>query len=158
MSAVEDWQAIARNDLPELQAFECADPVTSVYSRSRRQRVHPAPWELEVQSYLRSLKVRAEGLVLVGRDPNGIVAVAHLIPAPKLGGTLIAAVGRANRVRGQHVGDEALDECVSRVETEFVVARIDPRNAPSQRLFARNGFEKILLDGHYELWGRDLTH
>lgn len=161
---VEGWQRLCKQDLRELKEWVCTDPAHSVYSRNRGSRIHPRPWELEVQSYFRDIKVRCEGLVWVGRDGDGIAAMAHLTAAPELGGTLIAAVGRAQRLAHCHVGDALLDECLrlmsdegTGVTSDFALARIHHENKPSKAAFERHGFAYMGPDGQdLEMWGLEL--
>ncbi|WP_170116359.1 GNAT family N-acetyltransferase [Rathayibacter caricis] len=131
--------------LPALQRFICARPERAEF-RGGRRSYHPTPWALDVQSHLRSLRLPlppSESL-LVDLDEQGeVIAACHSGYDSDGDVLLVFAIG----VRPDHQGAGLAMNLLSQVIGSVgpgrpdLVARIDVRNARSQRLFAGAGFE-----------------
>ncbi|NKY08962.1 GNAT family N-acetyltransferase [Cellulomonas hominis] len=159
------WRSAGRQHRQALSQFICADPEKQSYD-PHRGRHHPKPWEYEVQSHLRGLKVPVpDGSALaLGTDAQGIVGAVHYGFVGEDEQFLIWAVATACRARGRGHGRQAVDYAIEscRLTKEQydldcgVFTRIDPRNEPSRRLFQSRGFEYLDVYRDLELWVRDL--
>lgn len=159
-----DWVSAEREHIAALQRFVCAVPARSSYS-TERGRFHPCPWELEVQAGIRNLAppLPPSEALLLGFEPSGELAVVSRMSFD-LDGQQLLILGLAVRVdcRGRGYGRAALKmslEILATTKAEYeldcaVWARIDRRNAPSQALFAAEGFENLgAADaGDLEVW------
>ncbi|MBE8527707.1 GNAT family N-acetyltransferase [Amycolatopsis sp. H6(2020)] len=162
--AAEQLRQLDRADFPQLQQWVCTSPAKARYQGGRRPW-HPRPWELEVQSYLRTLKPKTPGVLWGAFHGPELRAVAHLDFSEDFGATIIRALARAEAYRGQHLGEVMLEQCirfaagaVQRATADVLVAKIDHRNEPSRRLFDSKGFTREGSDPHsgLELWLRNV--
>lgn len=117
----------------------------------RRTRTHPAPWELDVQSWIRSTTLSSDEAMLVGSDSHGLAAVVAWAEIDGPSSILLQALAVAVRHRG--AGGEVAREAVSVAFGEIreraerfgsssivVETRIDRRNRSSRRLAGAVGF------------------
>lgn len=126
-----------------LQSFVCATPSRPQY-RGGRGTFHPCPWELEVQSHLRSLRVPlpdSEALI-VGIDDGAVAAACHFGYDSDGENVIVFAIGVAPTHQRRGLGTRLIEYVLRSVESDDldVLARIDERNAPSIRLFSAAGF------------------
>jgi hypothetical protein len=164
-----DWCSGAREHKGALERFICADPEREKYVHGVG-KVHPRPWQIEVQSYLRGLKLpvaSGSGLYL-GMDADGVVAAVEygFASDSTLGADLylVAAIATACRARGQGHGGAALDlavgSCVATNEEldlrHDLLARIHAENAESRGLFSSRGFAMVDVVDDLELWVLEL--
>jgi hypothetical protein len=142
-----DWRQSARGDRPLLEQFYCTE--LPHYDRSLRRRVHPRPWELDVQVGIHRQNPAAPGLYL-GTDNEGVGAV-YLIADFGADGLKLVAVAVALRYRYQDgaVARETIREALATLadwgdargqSIVHVFGYIDHRNLPSQRMCAALGF------------------
>jgi hypothetical protein len=146
------WREVERQDRLLLQGFTCT--VAAAYDPSRGQKVHPRPWELEVQSYIRNYRPPAGPgeTFLLGLDNEGIGAVscaAIFDKQPEVIKLLAVAVSTRYRGQGGAVADEALLEglnaaadlgVASGLSVVSVFGLIHSRNLASQGMCQRHGF------------------
>lgn len=152
MTTPLQWRPYQKSDRTELQRFICTDPPSKTWDG--RKKVHPRPWELDVQSFVRIHKPRVESgdSMLLGLDEHGIAAIcAWSGYANRPGRVLLQAIAVAMRHRrcGGACAKEALATCMGMIDQGARVAgasdlaieaRIHRSNAPSKALFARAGF------------------
>lgn len=159
------WLSASRDHKGALQEFVCATPSKWVYD-GMRNRTHPAPHEILVQSHLRGLKVPRpadEGLLL-GFDQDGLAAASHFGLDEEGRHFVVRAIASATRVRATGMAAKALDITLNsmRVSRDVMqidavgLAEIDPLNEPSRQLFRSRGFEYLRQDEGYEVWVHDL--
>lgn len=157
------WRTPADNpfDRALMQAFTCTTP------RPPMGAPHPRLWEWEVQSTVRNrlLKDTAryehlDQVVRLAEDDDGIAAVfAHarmkdwppelgLPPGVPVRTLLILAIATRYRGAGGQLADRVMEEALYDIldrepdaRRVVVLARIDHRNATSERLARRQGFE-----------------
>lgn len=139
-----------------MQSFTCTTPVPRSVG-AQRPLAHPKPWELGVQAALRNLKPPAQEdeVLLFGLDGNKLAAVVWVWlndkSAPRVVKILAVAVACSHRGQGGALADEALEVAIleagdrsfsSGVHEVIVVAWVEGRNDPSQRMCQRTGFAK----------------
>lgn len=177
---LKPWRPAAdtAEDRAALQGFTCTS------DRPPMGAPHPKPWELSVQSDIRQrlLKNTASNRHLDQRfqlamDEKMIAAVhahARMTEAPDeltlptgvcVRGLLYVAVAREYRSTGlaDRVMAEALYDiidCEPDAPSIAVLAKIDYRNGPSERMCRRHGFDLIRQgtpQNPYGLWGRAIA-
>ncbi|GGB19532.1 hypothetical protein GCM10011492_06720 [Flexivirga endophytica] len=161
------WAKATAQDKPELTSFVCTAPAKAAYNHHRKMKHHPTPWELEVQSSVKRMKVAKPDTeaLLIGRDGRGIAAVSNFSLAADRRGFCVCAIAVAKRVQRRGIGKEALLVSLDWMRTMAggrstemaVMARIDPRNDASRKCFAHCGFEYHRMDGAFEVWVRELV-
>ncbi|WP_172592159.1 GNAT family N-acetyltransferase [Subtercola boreus] len=130
---------------------------------SHRGRYHPAPWEIEVQSGLRALRLPVPDTeaVVFSLDAAGeIVSAVHFSFDSEGQQIIILAIATRSEARGLGLGRQTLEaalQIVDRTKVEYgldfgVWARIRPQNHPSKRLFSAAGFECIEDLNDPETW------
>lgn len=152
MSSLLDWRYISKQDRAERQRFTCAEPPKYRYGGGRL-RHHPRPWEMDVQSFLRSHVPGPSQVMLAGRDGYGLAALSAWDESPA-GAVLLQAVAVTSRLR--HQGGawavEMMEETLGRIEARalarggespLVIARIDRRNTPSAALCSEMGWVRL---------------
>lgn len=152
---------LAASDRQELEHWICTDPPQRTFDRKRRRRAHPRPWELEVQSYFRQ---RPKGGDLLGwRSGEALVGLAHTVAAAEAESYFIAALARAQCVKGLGVGDAILDSLLEELRDRpgsramsGVYAKVHPRNTSSLALFDRHGFVTVNDPSLYHVVMREL--
>lgn len=161
-----EWQTGRDWHRHAVQQFVCASPDRWQWSKERG-KYHPHPWEIAVQSQIRELKPRlaaGEKLVL-GMDADRRVAAVSYFGYDNTGEQFfIWAIARSVDHAGRGLGAAALEWTMKALYATKaaekkdcgVFARIDPRNEPSKRLFARFGFYKFGVDGDLEYWVHEL--
>jgi hypothetical protein len=146
------WRTATRGDRAALQEFTCTTKA-SRSSGSSRPLPHPKPWELQVQSFIRTLHPPAgpDQEFLLGEDPSGVGAVRVLADQGTPEIVKIQAIAVSVRYRGQGgaYADEALaaglDHAGRRARAAglgqvIAVGWVHQRNKPSQLLCRRAGF------------------
>jgi RimJ/RimL family protein N-acetyltransferase len=146
------WRAAVRGDRGALQEFTCTTKAARPPG-SYRSRPHPKPWELQVQSFIRTLHppAGADQVYLLGEDSSGIGAVCVLADQGTPEIVKIQAVAVSVRQRGQggaHANEAlaaGLDLAGDRARAAgfgqvIAVGWVHPRNQPSQLLCRRAGF------------------
>jgi hypothetical protein len=159
------WRSATEQHRTALSQFVCTDPPKQSYDR-HRGRHHPRPYELEVQSHLRGLKVPvAPGdALLLGFDEDGIAAAAHFGFDDTQTQFMIWAVACAHRCRGRRHGREAVEvalQALAATKRHYdldcgVFTHVDPRNGASRAMVASAGFEYLDVYDGYEGWVRDI--
>ncbi|MBF0689867.1 MAG: hypothetical protein IR158_19095 [Cellulomonas sp.] len=159
------WSSARAEHKVALTQFICTDPAKKQYEKHRGKH-HPKPWELEVQSHLRGLRVpvSADEALLLGFDGEGLAATAHFGLDDTNQQFMIWAVACAQRTRGQHLGREALTvalDLMSRTKARYeldcgVFTHVDPRNVASRKMCVDAGFEFLGTYEGYESYVRDL--
>jgi hypothetical protein len=159
------WVSAAHAHREQLTQFICTDPARRQYEK-HRGKFHPRPYELEVQSHLRGLKVPVgdDEALLLGYDEHGLAAAAHFGFDDTLSQLIIWALARAQRTAGQHYGREALamvlyimENTKKRYDLDCgVFAYVDPRNDASRAAMRDAGFEFLATYDGYEGWVRDI--
>jgi hypothetical protein len=160
-----DWQPAHAGHRYLLQHFVCTTPVKADWDRQRRAYVHPYPWELEVQSYLRDLKppVRAKTALLLGTSHGRLIAVSHYGWDVLEEQFIIWAVARSVHASGAGVGSALIERALYHLrQTKAaedvdcgVFTRIDRRNGASKAAFASAGFDclgPVPDDDYLEMW------
>jgi len=148
------WRDAIRPDRPLLQAFCCTKPAPR--DKRGRPRPHLRPWERQVEAWIRQLTPPAghRRVLRVAGDFGTILGVSALRidkvlePVPIVQLQVIAIHvhmrGTGGSFADQMMADSlqsALRLAVQASKTGAVVlAAVDPRNAPSQRLLRRSGF------------------
>jgi hypothetical protein len=146
------WRSAVRSDRTALQEFTCTTKAPRPPG-GYRSLPHPRPWELQVQSFIRTLHPPAgpDQAYLLGEDSSGIGAVCVLADQGTSEIVKIQAIAVSVRHRGQggaHA-DAALaaglDLAGVRARVAgfgqvIVVGWVHPRNQPSQLLCRRAGF------------------
>lgn len=148
------WADADRVHRQALTQFICTDPATNQYDRYRGV-YHPRPWELEVQSHLRGMKLPrppTEKLRLA-YDDDGLAGAVHFCTDRDSDGNFrLLAIATALRCRGRKYGrallDQAFDVLVRTREAEgqdiaAVLTYVHPQNEASMALFAGYGFELL---------------
>lgn len=150
MTRLLTWRTADRRDRPALQAFTCTVPTQrSPY----RPTWHPRRWELEVQSFIRSLRppLSPDQSLLVGEDTEGVASVCLLAQQADLQLIKIQVLAVAVRHRGKggtysdEAMDVALETAVERgrktgLDAVTVIGLVHDRNRAAQRLNERAGF------------------
>lgn len=132
--------------------FVCSPPPPRTRVAKHRS-LGGATWEREVQAGIRDIRppMPAGDTVLIGRDSEGIGAVAWWFQMFGPSTVKIQAVAVALRLRGdgRRCGDELMDHALDRIAGDadaaaedkvIVYAHIRPENGASQALFDRFGF------------------
>lgn len=180
-----DWELATGRDVKrlagELNRFICTSPEKPHLVAGRRDRSnHPTPWELDVQSYLRSDaidEVRRGSPLLVGRVDGEAAAVSTWWPPdwlPNEEGVEEAsiickavAVACRHRRQGGEVARLLMERTVAEMRVEVqrhpsraavftVEARVHEFNGASQRLMSRHDFARGAAwgdDGLYQWFG-----
>lgn len=160
-----EWESVRPSDADELREFVCTDePARDEHG----ELIHDAQLyaELEAQTGIREaiqLPLPRGEYVLVGRDPEGIAAVCwwYEVGGPARVKILVAGVALRLRGGGRHIGDEMLEQVVSRLleraDPAFhpciaVQVLVSPYNGPSQALLSRAGFFYVQDSGNYQEW------
>jgi hypothetical protein len=153
-----------RTDRPALQLFTCTEP--SKWDPVRREKIHPRPWELEVQSGIRSQKppISPDQHLLLGEDEDGLGAVCLLAEQDSPEIVKLRAIAIAMRHRNRHEGhaDEALNMALQSIADRLsktaitsgvAVGWIHPKNRASKRMCERGGLQfRRLLSNGLEEW------
>lgn len=166
MSPRIDWRDATRDDRSALEQFRCTSPAP----RDPRGRPlpHPAPYEAEVQRWLRTHKPPGspDEIFRVGIDHEGAIAAVAVtsqlaVPDGLTFKTLALAV--THGLRGTGLGRACLEDSLRQMnvraleagaEQFLVFGLIDPRNVASQRTCASLEFAHVAdLDG-YQQWVR----
>lgn len=159
-----DWRSVAPSDEAELRDFVCTDPPAR-HPDGTLNLQGAALWELEAQTGIREIQLplpRGEHL-LIGRDDDGIACACwwYEVGGPASVKLLVAAVARRLRRTSLKVGDQLMEEVVTRLiervdgtEVQCVAAfgLVHPSNGPSQALLARHGFFYVQESGDYQEW------
>lgn len=156
------WRELGPSDTSKVQQWVCADPAKSIRVHGSFRKYHPRPWELEVQSFIRSGFWRKRGVVWAAVSENKILSLAHLWRQDDADATHINAIACAIEHRRKGLGTLTLHECIrlasgedSRLRASAMTANIRSQNEPSKRLFAGQGFEHIEDEGDdLEVWAR----
>lgn len=161
------WVNAAANHRAALDRFVCTEPESQQYDRYRG-RWHPRPWELEVQSHLRGLRlpVPPGAALLLGFDPggDGLAGAIHFGFEETGAHFMIWAVARDLRFAGRGVGREAVGQAMRSLRATKdahslscgVITHIDPRNDASRAVFQAAGFEYLGSYDGYEAWVSDV--
>lgn len=149
----------------QLESFQCAEPPQAPWNRIQKRRVHPAPWQMDVQSWIRALRptFREPEYLVLGYDSRGIATVCKYEYTVASDSYFINILARANRVRGTGAADEALQEVLRRIGASresgsagySVAGKVHPKNLASQQLLVRNGFRHAGDYGGLGLWIRN---
>jgi N-acetylglutamate synthase-like GNAT family acetyltransferase len=145
------WRPFEADDRDALERFVCTDPDKKIWDG--RTKSHPRPWELSVQSAVRTHKPsleRDESMIL-GLDDVGVAAVCAWARYANPGQVLLqlVAVAMRHRDRGGLCAKEAVETVMTIISADarsagavtlLVEARIDRQNEPSKRLFSQAGF------------------
>lgn len=145
-----------------LEAFICAEPEHPEWDpRGRVQLPHPAPWELTVQSEIRTTHppLPESEALLLGFSAGRLAAVCNygwITDRGEHPQLFISVLARDVTFRGRRVGDVTLQTVLSLLRSEKqranvdcgVFARIDGRNTKSRALFSKNGF--VCLEDYRE--------
>ena len=162
MSTLLQWRTSTLADVWQRHRFTCAMPARAAWDG--RRRTHPAPYEIEVQSWLRSHVVRHDETLLLGTDDGGIAAMTGWTQVAGPSRVLLQAVAVASRHRhygGEHareaittaLGRITADAARTQASTVGVEARIHPDNHPSKAVCAAHGFQYVQdLDPELERW------
>lgn len=162
VSTLLRWRAATTSDVPERQRFVCAEPARPV--GRGRHKTHPAWYELDVQSWLRSHRGHRGETLLIGTDDHGIAAMIAWTEVRDPSEVLLQAVAVAarHRHRGGEHAHEAVVVALEHIEANavrsgagalLVEARIHPDNHPSKRLCTDAGFQcASAIDPHLERW------
>lgn len=155
------WHSAAAQHGQALQQFVCTDPPRRSYEKNRGPH-HPRPWELQVQSHLRGLKVPvAQGsALLLGYDQTRLATAIHFGFDDTGTQFMIWAVARGFAFAGQGYGRRALDRAMASLRSTKtvhgldcgVITHIDPRNDASRAMFKSAGFEYLRQADGYEAW------
>ncbi|MEU8227451.1 GNAT family N-acetyltransferase [Kribbella sp. NPDC048915] len=145
------WRDGQRGDKQALCGFTCTEDYVKSFLTGW-QRVHPKPWEYEVQSLIRDLKPPYSWpkCLLLGFDDDGLAAVAHYREVDGPAQILLEALAVARRLRGVGGGyaDDMADELLSTVTDRalekgvsevLVEARVFHTNLASQDFCRRFG-------------------
>jgi ribosomal protein S18 acetylase RimI-like enzyme len=165
VSPVLDWKDGLAADGEELRQFVCSQPPPKAW-KSKHRKLLGARWEREVQSGIRDLRppMPPGDTLLIGRDLEGIAAVSWWFDqdGPGLVKLLAGAVAlRCRRVPGLRLGDELMDETLSRIAERASEAGLDHAmvwgyvhrmNGPSQAMVERHGFFYVSDDDEYQEW------
>ncbi|UFS59417.1 GNAT family N-acetyltransferase [Subtercola endophyticus] len=147
------WVDAAPEHVTALQHFICADPPKAAYGGSR-EKYHPRPWELEVQSGLRDLRLPlpdSERLVIAldsAHEVAGAVRLSFDVTGEQM---MILAIATRHDLQRQGIATRALEIAVDIIERTRVAyelncdiwAKIHRENLRSQKVFAAAGFEWI---------------
>lgn len=162
MSTLLQWRTSTLADVWQRQRFTCAVPPETIWDG--RRKTHPAQHEIQVQSWLRSHRVRHDETLLLGIDGDGIAAMTAWTQVAGPSRVLLQAVAVASRHRhhgGEHAR-EAITTALDRITADAartqastigVEARIHPDNHSSKVLCAAHGFRYVEdLDHHLKRW------
>ncbi|MFI6374771.1 hypothetical protein [Streptomyces sp. NPDC050546] len=165
------WRTPNKQDRRLLQTFTCAE--------AKPPKGRPAFWEDEVQRYFRqealadtnrsvSLDQRfriAEDAVGIAAAytharPEGIHPDLDVLPGQAFRYLLMIGVSLRHRHQGGKVADEVLIDALYDIverepdhESVAVMARVDWRNIPSQKMLSRFGFEEVIRGSAAERLG-----
>ena len=167
MTTLLNWRYATKSDLRLRRAFVCTDPQKKSWNGYRL--THPAEWELDVQTWVRSRAIGSGQFMLLGMDNEGIGAVSAWVEIDSPADVLLQVVAVAMRYRrqGGACAKETLATALSHMEAQarssgardiLIQARIDYRNTPSKRMSAAAGFEYDSRQEELEIWsyGREL--
>ncbi len=165
MTRLLTWRSAVRSDRKALGNCICTEPAKARWNGYNR--VHPKPWELEVQSGIRDLRPPAgpDTVLLLGEDEQGLAAVVLFSDVEGMpSDVVLRAIAVATRLRGgdgAHAAEAlavALETMIIRARAAeahglFVVGRIHRHNGPSKRLCSGAGFDYVRMqDDNLELW------
>lgn len=169
MSAQIDWRDATREDRSALEQFRCTIPVP----RDPRGRPlpHPAPYEAEVQRWLRTHKPPGspDEIFRVGVDHEGViaaVAVTSQLTVPEGLTYKILAIAVRHDLRGTGIGYACMDDSLQQMneralstgtEQFLVFGLVDPKNTASQRMCASQDFTHVADTEDYQQWTRIIT-
>lgn len=150
-----------RSHIPRLSQFICANPPKPQKVAGYRELQHPAPWELLVQSYFRSLRFPLSGeevwIVLAHfKDQKRIIGAVGVEINLSENWALIKAVGIAQEFRHHRVASGVMPHLLRMLREHrpwmVIQANIHYKNQGSRRLFEGLGFSCVEYDGDYEIW------
>ena len=169
MSPRIDWRDATRDDRSALEQFRCTSPAP----RDPRGRPlpHPAPYEAEVQRWLRTHKPPGspDEIFRVGIDHEGAiaaVAVTSQLAVPDGLTFKILALAVRHDLRGSRIGGACMDDLLQQMneralstgaEQFLVFGLVDPRNTASQRMCANHDFTHVADTDDYQQWARIIT-
>lgn len=157
-----DWRNATSDDRPKLRDFHCADPANVTFDEENGFECHDAPWEFEVQEWIRALNppVAVPNFIFLGFDEVGLAAVIYFVVYPFDRYCYIPAIGVAHRVSGQGLAGEALDRVHNLmrkydINHDYLVdALIDKDNTAAHSAFAARGYQEVGMQGRYEKWAQ----
>lgn len=150
------WRDAIRQDRNPLEGFKCTPDAPR--RPDRRPIPHPKPWEESVQKWARTAHPPsgANERLRLGIDSDGerlttvgevcLLRVVDGLAALKMTGI---AIDVEHRGLGGRLADSALQDLLQSsgelamaggASEMIVIAWVDPRNGPSQRMLERNGF------------------
>lgn len=147
------WAEAERTHQQALSTFVCTDPPKRQYD-PYRGKFHPCNWELEVQSWIRGIRLPrpSDEKLLVGYDEeDGLTAVVHFGYDGDTGTCFrLWAMAVARRAQGQGYGRELLDQAFDvmrrtrekdEADIASVLTYVHPNNSASLGLLTGYGFE-----------------
>lgn len=159
MSSLLTWAPAARTDRLALRRFQCTEQATKRRQPGggRFEIIHPAEWEVCVQSRIRTAKppYAPPNHMWLGKDADGEIGAAWFhdeLDGPGVIGVRLVGVAEKFRRRGGGCADELMTTLldvtteralVTGVHLVQILAYIDERNRPSQQLFRRFGFHQV---------------
>nr|WP_323743302.1 GNAT family N-acetyltransferase [Curtobacterium sp. VKM Ac-1395] len=164
-----DWQDARQEHLKDFNGFTCAEPAQAEWDRIRREKLHPQPWQLSVQSAVRSmsLPLPSDEMALLLYSAGTLAGVSRFGWTDGGEQLLVMTIARDVRFKGQGVGAELLRQTLEYLRAARdaadsgcgAFARIDHRNLQSKRAFEGAGFaylEDDYEDPNLEYWMHDL--
>lgn len=141
------WRDAIWSDRSLLPSFTCTEPVRKIGYK----KTHPAEWELDVQSVIRSRTPPFQPplFMVVGETDGGAIAAAGIyseLDGPRYVELEFMAVARDWRRRGGDVADALFQEIFRRLEERAiqlqvgriqVTSCISPHNVASQQMAMR---------------------
>lgn len=148
-----EWRRADASDVSAIQRFVCADPPKRTWDFHRAKK-HPFPWELEVQSHIRSLnpgRLAKDEALLVGMRNGEIVSATHICFDIEAQNLMVLAIATQVEWRRRGISTVGLEWALDVLDQTrlahrldcFTMSRIHPENEPSQRLFTRFGFRCV---------------
>lgn len=145
-----EWREARRRDRPVLESFTCTSP------KPQRPRPHSKPWELVVQSGIRSLtppagpsKAYRLELCTAGLRAVALLAVVRGTAIGVVVKLMAIAIDVNSRGLGGAVADAAMEEVLRTAEElarqqgalrTVIAAWVHPQNEPSKALLSRFDF------------------
>jgi RimJ/RimL family protein N-acetyltransferase len=163
------WQDARQEHLKDFNGFTCAEPAQAQWDRVRREKLHPQPWQLTVQSAIRDMSVPlpSDEMAVLLYSEDTLAGVSRFGWTDGGEQLLVMTIARDVRFKGQGVGAELLRQTLAYLRAARdeagsgcgAFARIDHRNMQSKRAFAAAGFaylEDDYEDPNLEYWMHDL--